>query len=561
MSEKSDEFGMSEKIQDRLDYLERRIAQLETLLGVRKVSQDEFIAFENDKTAEALKTKPTDAENESAMETKIGELGLGWLGSIVLLFGISFITQYIQSNGQPLFSTLFGYFAVGIVFFISHYIRKSIPDLSSKLNIISYILLFYVTLRLHFFTNFPLISESFIPLMLLVIISAVQFYMANKNRSEFLAIIALILLLVTANISNTTHFMLILVVLSAMFSVYLLYKNNWWKLMLTSQMLTYLSFVIWYLVNVNTDKVLPNLLTDHNSIAYVYISVSVFSLISLLKKRLSIPDAFFFISIILNGLLFTFILTMYVVTFYLANYIGIFLTISIICLLFSVFLKKYSEIIYAPALYALYGFVSISTAIYGIFGLPFAYFLLSIQSLLVVSMAIWFRSKIIVFMNVFLFIFLLVGYYASSESIHSINFSFAVIAIVSARVINLQSKRLDIKTDLIRNVYLVIGFFAMLYALYKAVPLQYVILSWTIVAVVYFILSILIHNIKYRWMAIFTMVAAAIYLFVVDLASVGIIYRIFAFMFLAVISIAISVYYSKNKKKSISEDTTDNQSV
>jgi membrane protein implicated in regulation of membrane protease activity len=55
-------------------------------------------------------------------------------------------------------------------------------------------------------------------------------------------------------------------------------------------------------------------------------------------------------------------------------------------------------------------------------------------------------------------------------------------------------------------------------------------------------------------MAIFTMIAAAIYLFIVDLASVGIIYRIVAFMFLAIISIAISVYYTKHKKKTNEED-------
>ncbi len=555
MSEKSEEHKMDDKILERLDYLERRIGQLESLLGIRKVSQEEFKKYERELTTEELKQKSSGSEKEFAMESRIGEFGLGWLGSIVLLFGIAFVTQYIQSSGQPLFSTLFGYFAAGIVFIIAHYIRKSIPGLSSKFNIISYILLFYVTLRLHFFTDFPLISEPVIPLILLVVISIVQFYFANKNRSEFLASIGFILLLITANISNTTHFMLSIATLAVLFSVYLLHKNSWWKLIIISQFISYISFVIWYLVHANAEKNIPAELTDHYSIAYLFICVSAFSMITLFKQRESIPEAFVFISIILNGLFFTVILTMYVITFYMMNYVGIFLSISAICLLFSVFLKKYSEWKYTPAFYALYGFVSISTAIYGIFGLPLAYLLLSIQSLLVVSMAIWFRSKIIVFMNFFLFILLMTGYYFSAESIHSINFSFAVIAIITARVINLQSERLDIKTDLLRNIYLILGFFAMLYALYKVVPGQYVTLSWTIAAVVYFILSILIHNIKYRWMAIFTMIAAAIYLFIVDLASVGIIYRIVAFMFLAIISIAISVYYTKHKKKNTGEET------
>ena len=39
MSEKSDDYKMDEKIIEKLDYLERRVGQLESLLGIRKVSE------------------------------------------------------------------------------------------------------------------------------------------------------------------------------------------------------------------------------------------------------------------------------------------------------------------------------------------------------------------------------------------------------------------------------------------------------------------------------------------------------------------------------------------
>ncbi|MFZ4400565.1 MAG: hypothetical protein ACOYO1_11060 [Bacteroidales bacterium] len=554
MSEIVEENNENENLSERLNYLERRIDQLESLLGIRKVTAEEYKALDYEKTADELKYKPTDEENESAMESKIGEFGLGWLGSIVFLFGIAFITQYIQSSGHVLFSTIFGYIAVGILFYVAFYIKNTIPGLSSKFNIISWILLFYITLRLHFFTNSPLFTEPYFPLFLLLLISGFQFYIANKNRSEFLSSIGIVLLLITANISKSTHFMLAIVSITVIFSVFILYKNNWWKQLISTLILSYSSFIIWYLIHISAENFIPKLATDQYSIAYLFICVSAFSMITLFKRRESISESIVFIIITLNGLFFTMILSMYMLSFFMNNYIGIFLSIFIICIVFSVFLKKYSEWKYTPAFYSLYGFVAISTAIYGFFGLPLAYLLLSIQSLLVVSMAIWFRSKIIVLMNFFLFIFLMIAYYSSSDSVHSINFSFALISIITARIINLQRNRLDIKTDQLRNIYLIIGFFGMLYALYKSVPMQYVTLSWSIAAVLYFILSILIHNIKYRWMAIFTMVAAAIYLFIVDLASVGIIYRIIAFMFLAIISISISVYYTKHKKKSISEN-------
>ena len=549
MSDTTLENDLNNQTIERLEYLERRIGQLETLLGVRKISQEEFKAHETDIVDEKFTNTISNEESEEAMESKFGEVGLGWLGSIVLLFGIAFISQFIHNSGQPLFAAIFGYVAAAIVFSISYYIRKTITGLSAVFNVISYILLFYVTLRLHFFTGNPLVSEPFIPLILLIIISAVQFFKADRKNSEFLAIISFILLIVTANISNTTHFMLSLVTAGVLLSVYLLHKNSWWRFVIIAQILSYLSFIVWYIINVRTDNMVQKVLTDHNSIAYLFICVSAFSMITLFKKRDSIPEAFIFSTITLNGLFFTALLTMYMISFYMANYVGIFTSIFVICILFSVLLKNYSEWKYTPAFYSLYGFVSLSTAIFGIFGLPLTYLLLTIQSLLVLSMAIWFRSKIIVFMNFFLYVLLVIAYFSSSEPVHTINFTFAVVAIISARVINLQRHRLDVKTDLLRNSYLIFGFFIMLYALYKVVPLQYVTLSWTIAAVAYFILSMLIRNIKYRWMAIFSMVAAAIYLFIVDLASVGIIYRIVAFMFLALISIGLSVYYTKNKKK------------
>ena len=43
--------------------------------------------------------------------------------------------------------------------------------------------------------------------------------------------------------------------------------------------------------------------------------------------------------------------------------------------------------------------------------------------------------------------------------------------------------------------YLITGFIAVLYALYHAVPEKYVTLSWTVVAVLYFLMSFLIKNI------------------------------------------------------------------
>jgi uncharacterized membrane protein len=88
-----------------------------------------------------------------------------------------------------------------------------------------------------------------------------------------------------------------------------------------------------------------------------------------------------------------------------------------------------------------------------------------------------------------------------------------------------------------------------LYALFHAVPKQFITLSWTIAALLYFLLSIILKNVKYRYLALGTIICAAFYLFMADLARIEIIYRVLALLFLAAISIGISMYYSNRTKK------------
>ena len=153
-------------------------------------------------------------------------------------------------------------------------------------------------------------------------------------------------------------------------------------------------------------------------------------------------------------------------------------------------------------------------------------------------------------MNSLLFLTILLVYMLSQKSVDGVNFSLALVPLISARIINWQKERLNIKTDLIRNFYLIEGFFMVLFALYHGLPRQFVTLSWTGAALLYFFLSFLLKNIKYRYMALGTMICAAMYLFIIDLASIGIIYRVLALLFLALVSIGISIYYSNRVKRS-----------
>jgi uncharacterized membrane protein len=88
----------------------------------------------------------------------------------------------------------------------------------------------------------------------------------------------------------------------------------------------------------------------------------------------------------------------------------------------------------------------------------------------------------------------------------------------------------------------------MLYTLYNAVAKDYVTISWGLAAVAYMIMSVIMKNAKYRWLAFLTLIAAVFNLFMFDISKMGVGYRIVAFIFVGLIILGVSFYYTKKLK-------------
>ncbi|MFA7228849.1 MAG: hypothetical protein WC061_07435, partial [Melioribacteraceae bacterium] len=132
-------------------------------------------------------------------------------------------------------------------------------------------------------------------------------------------------------------------------------------------------------------------------------------------------------------------------------------------------------------------------------------------------------------------------------SLGGVTLSFGVVALVTARILNWQRDRLDLKTDVMRLFYLGAAFFIFPFALYHIVPKEFVGLSWTIVALIYYILSVILKNKKYRWMALLTFIMTVIYTLFVGTSDLEPIYRIVSFIVLGLVLLAISIFYGKMK--------------
>ncbi len=537
-----------EKIKRRLKTLELRLERLESALAVPD-NGNLYRAEEQVRAGKVLVESDALNEKDLGLESQIGRFGLAWSGNIVLLFGITILTQYLMNLGHRFIAVLFGYIAAAFIFFLAGYLKKTNTHLSFIFKIHAQTLLYYLTLRLHFFSTSPVIPDRTISLILLLVLVALQVYISVRAKSQAFAVLFLIFSITTSIAADSTHFTLLLVTLTAAGTVYYYYRFNWAPLLTLTIFLTYISFFLWLFGNPFMDHPMQMITEHHSGVIYLFGLGACFSVMPLFRKMDGSADDFLISTLIINGILFTLLLSLIVLRFFSNHYVVLFTLITVFCLIYSIILHSESNWNFASAFYALYGFLSMSIALYGLFGLPDVYLLLSVQSLIVVSMALWFRNRLIVIMNSLLFLFILILYLLTSGSINSVNFSFALIALVSARIINWKKSRLQIKTDLLRNLYLIEGFFTVLYALLHAVPKHFVTLSWTMAALLYFLLSFVLKNVKYRYMALGTMICASFYLFIVDLARIEIIYRVLALLFLAAISIGISIYYSNRVKK------------
>jgi len=70
-------------------------------------------------------------------------------------------------------------------------------------------------------------------------------------------------------------------------------------------------------------------------------------------------------------------------------------------------------------------------------------------------------------------------------------------------------------------------------------------------------LSLILHNKKYRWMALLTLGLTVVYVFIIGISSSSSTYKIVSFLILGAVLILISLIYSRNKLKT--EKRLDNK--
>jgi hypothetical protein len=530
------------EVLSRLGALETRLASLETLLGVEPRPGGDA-AVRHAPPPGGYVSRPENAAADG-LEVRIGESTLPWVGSAVLLLGIMFAMGYVSSLGHPWVGSGLGYVAVVALFLLSRLWKRRLPYLGRVMLTASLLLVYYATMRLHFFSADPLLPPA-ADLLLLLAVVGLQIYLALRLSAQSLAALALLLGLWTAALANATHVTLPLVALCALIAVLLAAARGWCTMLAGAVVLVYASHVLWLLGNPAVNYAIRGVSEPQFNLVYLLLYGALFVSSVGFRTKPFVGPAPHVAPAVLSGAALFAVGSLVAFAQYRQEYPSVYLAQTLFFLAASMasWRALHAELI--PAVYACFGYVALSLVIYGHAGLPDSFQWLALQSLLVVSMALWYRSKILVVLNSLMYVGILGAYLAGSSSSNLANFSFALVAIGTARIMNWQRERLTLRTKLLRNVYLAISLVFLLYALHQAVPRQLVTLSWTLTAVCYFTLSIVLHNVKYRWMAMFTLFFSILHLFLVDLVRLDASFRVAAFLFVGAMAIASSLFYSR----------------
>lgn len=531
--------------QEYLQRLEARLARIEAYLQLGPLPSERAAAG----LAQSDATEPTAEAKEAALELQIGEFWLARVGIVALIVGTAFFMAYPFTFLPAVPHRLLGFLAVAGLFAVSRLWRVTYPYLSRILFGGGLVLLYYAVLRLHFFDEQPLIASRSIALLALLLVNVLLFFAAARRSSELLTAIAIFLGYTTALVGDQTHFTLTMITAVALVAVYFAMLRRFERALLLAALLAYVSHLLWLLGNPLLGHPLGAVSEHQNNLVYLFLYATIFATPSFLRKKEGPAESTRIILPLLNGAGFFGMATLVGVTFFETQLATSSFAVAALFLALAVAIWVLRESRYATSFYACFGYLALSAAIFSRFESPQYFIWLGWQSLLVISTAIWFRSQIVVVANTAIYLMIFLAYLKLAPSTVAVNLSYAIVALLSARLLNWKTERLALKTELMRNAYLASAFVIVPYGLYHAVPAPYVSLSWLGAAVFYFLMSLLLKNKKYRWMAMLTLLLAVIYVFFVDLARLEAGYRVLSFLALGVMLMIISLVYARARKR------------
>lgn len=482
---------------------------------------------------------------------KIDEYWFANIGIILMVFCIAFILAMSFHSIPQILPALFGLTVASSAYFLSNRWQKSFPSISRVLAITSIVLLYFSTLRLFHFNENPALTGKILETVLLLIVSTAGIALSIRIKNSFLAGLSITLILLTALLNGNSYIIFLFTFAGSILFVISYLKFNLQYSILYGIFAVYFTHFIWAINN----PIFGNKITIIGEPRLNLIFIIFYNIVFLIGIHLNRSSDFRSASTIAANILNTlgcFFLFQFVGLISYKNEMLVFdLILFAVFFFVAIILFRNKKDKYSIAAYSLTGYMAMSIALIVSTNVPLVYNFLIWQSIFVLCTAIWFQSKNIVVANFGIFITIFFAFFLTANSFGIISISFGIVALISARVLSWQKDKLTIKTEFIRNSYLVIAFISIPYTLLKSLPPNYIGISWLSATLLYYLMSIWLKNTKYAWMANSTLIASVIYIFFVGFPSLNTTFNLINIFSLILVLIVSSIAFIKinNKKK------------
>ena len=537
----SDVHRRLEKIEDRLALIEDRLG-----LAAGHITPPLFptaIPEEN-----GALSSVDDESSDETIEYKIGFYWFAKFGIVILSIGIAFLLTFPYQNIPGYLPSLFGFVLSAGLLTGSSLLRKSFDLVSRYFFGSAFVLLFFSVLRLHFFSPLPFIENRPAVVLLLCLIVGGNIFMSLRRSSPSLAALGLIGGYAAAMVSDAPYFMFLAITVLSGIAIYVKLTRQWDNVLLIAIVMSYSTHLFWLLNNPLVGNTLQLNRTQPINADFILIYLVIFALAVIFRKKEDVERGIAGVSSFVNCSLGfgVFVLSSEAA---LGNHAALACAgASIVFLSISIWFWIKEKSKYSTFFYSMTGYLVLSVAILIFSHIPDVFVWLSWQSVIVLATAILFRSRFIVVTNFTFYILLLLSYLVSASTVNAISLSFGVIALLSARILNVQKHRLEIKTEAIRYTYLGAAFVIFPYALYYTVPEGYVPLSWMGVALFYYMMHRFLRNQRYQLMSLLTLILTVLYVAFVGIVKLDPALRIVSLLALGIVLLTISIVYAKIKR-------------
>jgi hypothetical protein len=475
-------------------------------------------------------------------ENDLGRNGFAMAGVVALTAGVVFMLS-LPLPGLPAAAP--GLFGIGlaVAFFpVATLAQRRSSALAVFIRGAAMVLLFFATLRLYFFGRPAALElETLTARALLVLAVAANALVAWRSRSAWLVFLAFVLGCASAIIVDAAGYVLVALPLLAAGVVIAARGGGWPVLPVAGTPLIYATYLLWAIGNPLRGGPFQYVGSPALAPWIVLLTAGVFAAGALFRMDREREDGLTNSAALLNCLLGYSVLLVHSAAAFPRSFAalhasacGMFLSVGVLF-----WHRERSRV--STFLYAMTGCFALSMAIVKLSAAPEVFVWLSLQSVAVVTTAIWLRSRLIVVANFVIYAAIVIVYFFLVQRETGISVGFGLVALASARLLNWQRDRLELRTELMRNAYLVSAFVVFPYALQHLAPARYVALAWICLAVAYYVMTRLWRNNKYRWMGHSTLVLAGLYLILAGSGRITPVHRVASFLALGTVLLLVSL--------------------